>query len=127
MVRVNDDELSDDRVLWRRILPEWIYKEGGEYRPASLAFIDRRTGEVSVFVTDLTDEYTIMSDYPNESLLAFEARVPRSIGCIIAKTPENPNPAHRVICYENGSAMKRAGKLISKNFKWVRLLPPPLD
>jgi hypothetical protein len=65
MALVKDDDLSGDTVLWRRILPSWIQGENGQYRPQSIAFVDRLTGEVSVFIANMTDIDTIMKNYPN--------------------------------------------------------------
>ncbi len=112
MDRVDDPDLGDETVLWRRVLPGWLNpNEGGEYRPQSLAFVDRLTHEVSVFVADLTDVVAVMNGRPDESLVAITAGVPRTAGGIVAKTPENPDPAHRVLCYPNDSRMKKVAKI----------------
>ena len=126
MDRVDDEGLADDAPLWRRIIPSWITYEDGVYRPGSFAFIDRLTYEISVFVASLTDIEAVLKDHPTDSLVQISAKLPRSIGGIVAKTPEDPNPSHRVICYPNPSQMKKAGKLLvqSGNFEWVWLLPP---
>lgn len=130
MPRVDDPGLDGETVLWRRVLPAWLIadadQEGG-YRPGSWAFTDRHTREVSVFVAGLTDVEKVLDGYPDDSLVAIKAGVPRGAGGTVALTPENPDPAHRVICYENPSQMRRAAKLITdkNNFKWVRLKVPP--
>jgi len=127
MPRINDEELSNEKVLWRRIIPAWITTdENGQWCPQSLAFIDRHTSEVSVYVAELTDETTVLDRHPGDSIVAFLASIPRSIGGIVAKTPEDPNPAHRVLCYEGGSQMKRAAKKITEkgSYTWVVLVPP---
>jgi hypothetical protein len=125
MARIDDESLGAERILWRRILPHWIINEGGRYRPQSIAFVDRRTFEVSVFVADLTDEDSLMSKYPGESLAAIPAGLPRSLGGIVAKTPENPDPAHRVLVYSTPSAMKKASKILAEYALWVRLINSP--
>ena len=78
MDRVDDEDLGDETLLYRRIIPGWIIREDGEYRPQSIAFVDRRTNEVSVFVADMTTASAIMQDYPDQSLVEFEAALPRS-------------------------------------------------
>ncbi len=124
MPRVDDESLGDDRLLLRRILPQWIIRENGRYRPQSIAFMDRHTYEVSVFVADLTDAVLILQGHPQASLVAFVVGIPRSAGGIVARTPENLDTSHRVLCYPNNSSMRRAAKLIADRAQWVRLIPP---
>jgi hypothetical protein len=120
MDRVDDEDLGDERLLYRRIIPAWIIHEDGKHRPQSVALNkDRHTHEVSVFVADMTDVNALMKDYPNQSLIAFQAAIPRSCGGIIAKTPENPDPSHRVLCYPTSGAMGRAAKMIVDKSQWV--------
>ena len=119
MDRVDDKDLGDERLLYRRILPGWIIREDGEYRPQSIALIDRHTSEISVFVADMTTQDAIMQGYPDDSLVEFKAALPRSCAGIISKTPENPDPAHRVLCYPTGNKMVKAAKIIANNFRWV--------
>lgn len=125
MALVKDDGLAGDTVLWRRIVPNWIYEENGRYRPQSIALVDRHTGEVSVFVAHLTDESTVMHDYPDQSLIAFKAQIVLDEGCSICRNTDDPNPAHRLLCHSSQSVMRRIGKKVSQDFHWVRLLKPP--
>jgi len=124
MPRVDDDSLGNDRLLLRRILPEWIISEKGVCRPQSIAFVDRRTNEVSVFVADLTNAESVLEGHPEASLVAFAVEIPRSAGGIVARTPENPDASHRVLCYPSNSSMKRVAKLIAEGAQWIRLIPP---
>jgi hypothetical protein len=124
MNREDDGDLGDQRLLYRRILPGWIIREDGECRPQSIALIDRLTDEVSVFVADMTTASAVMQDYPDQSLVEFKVGLPRSCGGIVCKTPENPDPAHRVLRYPSGNKMLKAAKLIAVNCHWVILRPP---
>ncbi len=124
MALVKDDDLDGDTVLWRRILPDWIQAEKGQYRPQSIALVDRHTGEVSVFVAALTDLATVMRAYPDQSLIAFKAQIPLAEGCTIYRKTDDPNPAHRLLCHPNQSVMRKVGKKVSQDFQWVRLLVP---
>jgi alkylated DNA nucleotide flippase Atl1 len=126
MERIDDVELADGTLLWRRIVPAWITTEAnGLSRPQSWSFIDRHTNEVSVFIAELTDEETVLNGHLGDSIVAFTAGIPRSVGGIVAKTPEDPNLAHRVLCYQGGSQMKRAAKKITEegSYEWVVLNP----
>jgi hypothetical protein len=119
MDRVDDLDVGDERLLYRRILPNWIIREDGICRPQSVAFVDRHTHEVSVFVADMTSVSAVMEGYPDQSLVEFKAALPRSCSGIVAKTPENLDPAHRVLCYSNQSRMLKGAKLIAVNCNWI--------
>ena len=99
------------------------YMRAGTYRPQSIAFVDRYTFEVSVFVADLTDPETVLRGHPDDSLVAFRVEIPRSAGGIVACTPENPDASHRVICYPNPSRMRAAGKLIAERGAMDQVYP----
>jgi hypothetical protein len=127
MLRVDDPDLGDQDVLWRRVLPEWITSdEGTVYRPSSMTFMDRHANEVSVSVANLTDVATMLNGHPNDSLVAFKAGNVRKAGGIVGLTPENPDLAHRVLVYPNPSRMRSAAKLLTDSnvFSWVVLKPP---
>ena len=124
MPRTDDDCLAGEAILWRRIVPSWITYKDGRHRPGSFAFVDRLTFEVSVFVASLTDESALMEPYPADSLVGFPASLPRSLGAIVAATPENSHPGHRVIVYQNAGAMKKASQILARKAEWVRFKPP---
>lgn len=65
-----------------------------------MAFIDRHTGEVSVFRASMTTHEAILRDHPADSLGEIEARVPRGLGYKVVPDPEpgDPGAAHSVIC-----------------------------
>ena len=128
MERSDDESLNDDALLLRRREPAWIVREDGRLRPGSNSLRDERSGEVSFFVFSLTNVEELMSQRPNQSLISFRAGLPRQAPFkgIVAKTPEDPNPAHRVLCYRSESDMKKAAKFICdpRNFEWVILREP---
>ncbi len=125
MPRTDDDSLGDETVLWRRIIPSWIAFKDGRYRPASFAFVDRRSFEVSVFVAHLTDQDELMNPYPSDGLVAFPARLPRTFGGIVAATPENPHQGHRVLVFPDTRTMRKAAEVLANSSQWVRFVPPP--
>src|SRR4051812_17061719 len=122
MIREDDKDLKDEQMLYHRITADWLIFENGEYRPQSVAFIDRHTYEVSVFVAGMIDVDAFMKSSPDQSLVGFPAGLPRSFEGIVSRTPENPDPAHRVLCYPNKSKMRTAAKIIAVNCYWV--IPP---
>lgn len=124
MPRTDDDSLGGDTILWRRIIPSWITFKEGRYRPGSFAFVDRHTYEVSVFVASLTDLDDLLGPYPDDSMVAIPASLPRSFRGIVAATPENPHPGHRVLVYPDTRTMKKAAEHLAKMASWVKLVPP---
>lgn len=133
--RIDDSTVADDAQLWRRIaVPTWVTKEeDGSIRVSSVAFIDRRSGEVSVFLAESTTTEQLMGgrNSSTAAIASIEASVPRKIGHIVAATPESPEagPGHRVIVptpAESGSSkIKRAAKVMAAAATWV--LPPNED
>lgn len=131
--RVDDENLSDDEILWRRILakPEWVENNrdgSGSIRPSSIAFLDNRTKEVSVNVASLTTKEEVLAPYPNQGLVSIPAGLPRSHGLIIALTPEVPEPSHRVICPRpvtqdgpviSGNKRKTVARKLAESAKWL--------
>lgn len=62
--------VGKDEILWRRIpsrkiMQTWYAFENGEWRPTSIAFIDRKsdTNELSAYVASETKLERIRADY----------------------------------------------------------------
>jgi hypothetical protein len=131
MPRRNDDEsLSDDQLLIRAIWDSrdaFTQTEDGNFRPSSAAFIDRRSSEVSVFVADLTDLDEIRARFPSFGLVSVSVGLVRSLGYIVAATPEEDDPAdpsHRVLCPGPNlgtSDLKKAAKSLALKANWIQL------
>ena len=67
MRRLDDPSITDEDSLYRRILPSWVVpKIGGGFRPSSSAFLDNRSGEVSVNVARLTTQERVLATYPEQ-------------------------------------------------------------
>ncbi len=123
--RSDDETIKDEEFLWRRILniPEWIKKlEDGKIKPSSAAFLDDYTNEVSVNVASLTTQETIMEKYPDVGIVSITAGLPRSLGHIIAPTPEVEDVSHRVICPPSGiskNKRKTLARKMAEQAKWL--------
>ena len=99
--RVDDGSISDDERLCRRLIPGWIVWDGpGAPRCSSAAFVDRHTGEVSVFRASMTTPDAVLRDHPEDSVGEIETRVPRGLGYKVVPDPDpgDPGAAHAVIC-----------------------------
>jgi hypothetical protein len=126
MERHNDETLEDEERLFRRIKPEHVFYDEAEarYRPQSLAFRDGNDGEVSVYVSSMTTVESVLDGHPGFSLAAILAGLPRSHGCIVAKTPEDSNPAHRVIVHATKGGMRKVSKILADKAVWVKCIQP---
>jgi hypothetical protein len=127
--RHDDQALADDERLLRRIKKEQIIpddKRADKYRPMSMAFRDR-AGEVSVYVRSLTTVEEVLEGHAQFSLAEITVGLARSAGCMVAKTPEDPNPAHRVIIDRSGGGMKKASKIFADEAVWAKLIAPEDD
>ena len=135
----SDDRISigDDQDLWRRVFPDsQCFKPlgDGQWRPSSAIFLDRHTREVSVHVSSLTSVEAVLAQYPNHSLVALKASVPRSLGYSVCPDPiaNDPilpdDPSHALICppHEVGiKKLKAHARDMALAAKWVVLRDPP--
>lgn len=122
--RIDDPSNGNDEILWRRVLPDWIYREpDGTIRPAKVAFIDRYTAEVSVHIASImADPNNALLDRPDDSLAAIRAVHPRSLGLAIVRDPKPDDPSHALIC---PSPTPGKARQIAKQATWIVLREPP--
>lgn len=129
--------IGDGEDLWRRILPDpdWFaQRDDCSWRPSSASFLDRRTGEVSVHVSSLTTVDAALAGFPNHSLAAIKARIPRELGYAVAPDPIRgdpvlaDDPSHALICpppeMAKGKRKAHAREMALRS-TWVVLCDPP--
>lgn len=116
--RTDDGTVGDDEVLWRRIYPDWIERDGaGRVRARSMAFLDRKSGEISVHRSHLTTEAFVLRQHPNHGIVALQAKVPRTNGYAVADDPiENEpgvdnDPSHALMIPPADAGSKRIKSL----------------
>lgn len=113
--------ISDDDLLWRRIVnkPEWVNPNTG--RVSSAAFIDRYTGEVSVHLARLTTQEKALAGRPDDGLVKLVAGLPRSLDLIVAYDPKEDDPSPSLICSPTGSGISKskARKLAEAAQEWL--------
>src|SRR5689334_11259446 len=91
--RVDDGSVGDDETLWRRIYPDWIEQDPTRgARPRSMAFLDRRSGEISVHRAHLTTEDHVVKEHPTHGIAAIKASIPRQLGYRVAADPVKNEP-----------------------------------
>jgi hypothetical protein len=101
--RVDDPTIEDKARLWRRILPQWVHrKPDGSVRPASFAFLDRLSGELSVHIASLTTQERALQGHPDDSLAEIEAGFIRSLGYAVVRDPTPGDESHALICPASG-------------------------
>lgn len=122
--RADDPTIGDDEVLWRRIRPEWVQREAdGTFRPGSFAFMDRTpSAELSIHLASLTDPDRALQGFPQDSLAAIRAGLPRSLGYAVVRDPTPDDPSHALIC---PSPNKGKARTMAKQATWVVLREPP--
>ena len=124
-VRVDDPSISDDRILWRRVLPDWTTTKGGVFRVTSQAFKDRRSYELSVHIASLTDIDTVLAHYPGHGIVAISAGYVRSLGDYaivrdpVLNDPKLPDdPSHALICPAPNKGSDASS--LAKHAIWVK-------
>lgn len=102
-------------------LPQWLYQRtDGTWRPSSIAFIDRLSGEVSVHRAALTTVAQVLAQHPADSLAEIQARLPRALGYAVVADPTPADPSHALICPQEGGFIKKAdARRMAEQARWV--------
>lgn len=93
----DDQTIGNHERLWRRVHPIQITFDNdlGEPRVSSGVF---STGDgLSVSMASETTIEALMRNYPEHSVVEFEAGVARSQGCIVVRDPTPDDPAHALV------------------------------
>lgn len=115
---VDDSQISNDEVLWRRISPEQLHRNAdGTHYCSDAAF---RTDRMSVHVASQASQPVILESYPQHSLAAFSAGFVRSIDCIVVSDPNDP--AHALVCRKDDPTKRLSGSQAKKISKEARLI-----
>lgn len=124
--RPDDDSISDDALLWRGILPQWIHQlADGSTQPQSLAFVDgSESGEVSFFLAAETSKERVMAGRPFTHIAVVRATVLRELGYTLARDPggASGDTAHVVACPDERKTRKqiqRDARKIRDAAEWV--------
>lgn len=117
--RVDDPTIEDEARLWRRILPPWVHREpDGRVRPASFAFLDRLSGELSVHLASLTTPERALQGHPEDSLVEIDAGFIRSLGYTVVRDPTPGDESHALIC---PAPSRRDARKIAGRATWIVL------
>lgn len=121
--RVDDPTISNDDLLWRRIVnqPDWVKRNpDGSWRVSSAAFIDRYTGEVSVHLARLTTQEKALANRPDEGLAEISAGLPRSVDLIVVYDPTIDDSSHSLICpTKGGTISKSRARTLAEAARWL--------
>jgi hypothetical protein len=116
--RVDDGAIPDYELLWRRVHQTWTERdEAGEVRATSLAFIDRRSGEISVHRSGLTTEAFVLRNHPDDGIVELAASEPRALGYrliadpVVGEAGRDADQSHAVLCPPAGAGTSRIKKL----------------
>ncbi len=121
--RGDDETVGDAELLLRRLLPDWIERDGaGGVRPKSLAFIDRRSGQLSVHRQELTTKDFVLRHHPTHGIAAFPAGGARAEGFEVIADPiandpsTEDDPSHALVVPPSGmnpSRVKTAARKLA--------------
>jgi hypothetical protein len=94
----DDPSIKDEDNLWRRFPPRYVVGDGkGGLRPTSQAFHHGDGGEISVNVEGVAELDSITARYPQESVAAVKARIPREKRYTVLYVEDPGNPGHAEI------------------------------
>jgi len=125
--RQDDTSIGDDVILWRRILDDrgwWTTDPDGRIRPASVAFKDRQSNEVSMYIATLTSETEVLSKHLSHGIVRIKAGQIRAAGTFNITADEIPveeDPAGRAHIVVSPSPNTKAARIMAQCASWVRL------
>ena len=105
------EQLAGDAILWRRIEPNKLHKEGGLHRPQSAAFLPDSDGEICVHIAALTTLEGVSEAYPNAGIVAFPASLPALLGYTVFARPSLDDASHAVILPHGDWGSKKLRRL----------------
>lgn len=118
---VDDQSISDENPLWRRIPPIHLVPDGeGNYRPSSAAFMDHPNGSpMSVFIVGAESSTdTSLLGHPDFGLVEFSAGLARKLQQGVRRAPLHDHPDHGEVFGKKPKSIQRA---FARNAMWVRL------
>lgn len=133
MALVDDPSVTDQDILLRALLPDWIRPRNGIPGISKQAFLDGNTGEASFFVNGPGVETEVRRIFPGKRIGATTGRAVRQGGFVIARRPEDAAPftgdpnRHVVIGNVQRAARlpyERCGRCIALH-EDTRILPDP--
>ncbi|OHB59685.1 MAG: hypothetical protein A2173_02635 [Planctomycetes bacterium RBG_13_44_8b] len=118
-IKIENNIVSDEEFLWRRIHQSLIIWEADRPRPISGAFkrSSNKDAGVSVDIASKTTPDKSIKD--SAALASVQAIVPRDLGYPVCADPIPDNPAHALI---KGNISVSNGRKIAKKCTWV--IPP---
>jgi hypothetical protein len=126
---IDNGAVQDSEHLLRRIYRDWVHPQTG--RVLGMAFVDRLSGEVSVFREQMTTVDAVMSSFPMMGCTSVTAQICRANEHLVAADPIEDNtpegPAHAVLLPKPAPSKKRIRKYanaIAATAVWRRRPPP---
>jgi hypothetical protein len=92
MPLIDDASVSDEAILLRVLLPNWICEQNGVRRVTKQAFLDGETGEASCFIDGAGVQDEVRRIFPGKEVAAIPARVVRECGFVIERRPDEADP-----------------------------------
>ena len=122
---VDDPAIPDAEALLRRIVREWIDPNDGTL--IASAFLDRRSGYVSVNRSSLTTREAVLANTAHMGLAALEARIPRRLDHAVASDPSPDDASHALIVppasLDTMNKRKAAARIMAKSAQITEPIP----
>lgn len=115
------ESISNDALLYRRIIPSWITWEDGKPRPTSEAFKDRREYKLSVVIASECSPKRLLRGRPEDSVISIRVSAVRDLGLRVERDFDRDLPGHAVIFPAPKSAKART---LAQRADWVQFRDP---
>lgn len=96
--RPDDPTIDGSQRLWRRVHPIQIRIDPETEDPEISSGVFSTDQELSVALASETTIETLLGEYPEYSVVEFEAVDARSTGCTVVRCPLPGDPAHALVC-----------------------------
>lgn len=105
----DDTSIAEDERLWRRVHPSQLDWEADPPIVSTGVF---NTGNgLSVSIASQSSLETITRNYPEFSVVEFEVRLVRSLGCSVERDPTDEDAAHALVWGPNANGRMRKSQL----------------
>jgi hypothetical protein len=121
----DDPGIPDAEGLLRRVIADWVDPRDGTL--IASAFLDRRSGFVSVNRASMTTRDKVLKDYNHTGIAELKAAFPRFIRHAVASDPQPDDPSHALIVppgdLDTMSKRKAAARQMAKAARMVVPIP----
>lgn len=110
----DDESLSGETRLWRRMAPEWYKREVDSFSSQGFQDSSRDGTAMSANIAELTTIVAMVRDYPNHYVAEFTVEAVRELGFGVQKRPLPDDASHVEVFGKKTSSKRKALAKLSR-------------